>query len=188
MTNLERLDLPILPPKGAFFSSLRNEHIREEDYQYCQEIWKELDMKTLRDFLIWYNNKVVVPLLQALDKQSGFYQTFGLDMLKDAIGVHGLTLRYLFKTLPDNVYFSLFHEKHKDLHQLLRSEMVGGPSIIFHRHHEKGLTAIRQADGKQVSCLEGYDASALYLWALMQDMATEDHVRRGKENHSRQKR
>ena len=37
MTNLERLDLPILPPKEAFFSSLRNEHIREEDYQYCQK-------------------------------------------------------------------------------------------------------------------------------------------------------
>ena len=88
-------------------------------------------------------------------------------MLKDVIGVPGLTLRYLFKTLPDNIYFSLIHEKHKDLHQLLRSEMVGGPSIISHRYHEKGLTAIRQPDGKRVSCLEGYDASALYLWALM---------------------
>ena len=104
-------------------------------------------------------------------------------MLKDAIGVPGLTLRYLFKTLPDNVYFSLFHEKHKDLHQLLCSEMVGGPSIIFHRYHEIGLTAIRQPDGKQVSCLEGYGATALYLWALMQDMLTEDPVRHRKENH-----
>ena len=104
-------------------------------------------------------------------------------MLKDAIGVPGLTLRYLFKTLPHNVNFSLFHEKHKDLHQLLRSEMVGGPSIIFHRYQEKGLTAIRQPDGKQVSCLEGYDANALYLWALVQDMPTEDPVRRRKENH-----
>ena len=70
VTNLQRLDLPILPPKEAFFSSLRNEHILEEDYQYCPKIWKELDMKTLRDFLIWYNNKDVVPFLQALDKVS----------------------------------------------------------------------------------------------------------------------
>ena len=61
--------------------------------------------------------------------------------------------------------------------------MVGGPSIIFHHYHEKGLTAIRQPDGKRVSCLEGYDASALYLWALIQDMPTEDPVRRRKENH-----
>ena len=133
-------------------------------------------MNTLRDFLMWYNNKDVVPFLQALDKQSRFYQTLGLDMLKDGIGVPGLTLCYLFKTLPDNICFSLIHEKHKDLHQLLRPEMVGGPSIIFHRYHEKGLTAIRQPDGKRVSFLEGYGANALYLWALMQDMPTEDPV------------
>ena len=183
VTNLERLHLPHLPPKEAFFSSLRNEHIREEDYRYCQEIWKTLDMKTLRDFLISYNNKDVVPFLQALDKQSRFYQTLGLYMLKDGISVPSLTLRHLFKTLPENIYFSLIHEKYRDLHQLLRSEMVGGPSIIFHRYHEKELTAIRQPDGKRVSCLEGYDANALYLWALMQDMPTEDPVRRRKENH-----
>ena len=140
-------------------------------------------MKSQRNFLILFYNKDVVPFLQALDKQSRFYQTLGLEMLKDAIGVPGLTLRYLFKTLPHNVYFSLFHEKHKDLHQLLRSEMVGGLSIIFHRYHEKGLTTIRQPDGKQVSWLEGYDANALYLWALMPDMATEDPRPSRKENH-----
>ncbi|XP_070178816.1 uncharacterized protein, partial [Littorina saxatilis] len=184
VTDLDKLDLPHLPSREAFFSTLKNKPISEEDYHYCQDMWETSDMKTLRDFLIWYNNKDVVPFLEALEKQSHFYQTLGLDMLKDGIGVPGLTLRYLFKTLPDNVYFSLLHENHKDLHQLLRSEMVGGPSIIFHRYHEAGKTRIRDPDGgKPVTCLEGYDANALYLWALMQDMPTEDPVRRKKENH-----
>ena len=58
--------------------------------------------------------------LLALERQMAFYQCLGLDMLKDAISVPGLTLRYLFKSLPSQVYFSFIHEKHKDLHELLR--------------------------------------------------------------------
>lgn len=45
--------------------------------------------------------------LLALERQMAFYQSLGLDMLKDAISVPGLTLRYLFKSLPSQVYFSL---------------------------------------------------------------------------------
>ncbi|KAL8588077.1 hypothetical protein ACOMHN_066298 [Nucella lapillus] len=96
----------------------------------------------------------------------------GLDMLKDAIGVPGLTLRYLFKTLPSDVFFSLISKKHKELHQLLRRHEVGGLSIIIHRYHKKGITALRGPEGKTISHLEGYDASALSLWALMQEMPT----------------
>ena len=42
----------------------------------------------------------------------------------------------------------------------MRNNIVGGPSIIFHRHHESGVTRIR--DGDKV-CKEvlGFDASAL---------------------------
>ena len=64
-------------------------------------------------------------------------------MLKDVISVLGLTLRYLFKTLPSDTFFSLIHENNKDLHELLRTQIVGGPSNIFHRYHEKEITRIR---------------------------------------------
>ena len=103
-------------------------------------------------------------------------------MLKDAISVPGLTLKYLFKSLPSQVYFSLIHEKHKDLHELLRQQMVGGPSIIFHRYHEKGVTTFREPNGKTAAKLVGFDANALYLWSLMQEMPTEHPTRRRKEN------
>jgi hypothetical protein len=32
--------------------------------------------------------------------------------------------------------FSLFKEEDKELFYLLKRNSVGGPSIIFHRHHE----------------------------------------------------
>ena len=126
-------------------------------------------MATLTDFLVWYNNKDVGPFIQALETQTEFYQKeLKLDMLKDAKSIPGLTLRYLFKILPTDTYFSLINKKHSDLHTLLRQEMVGGPSEIFHRYQEKGKTQIPRS-GKTAQSLLGYDANALYLWALMQE-------------------
>ena len=57
----ERLDDTALPPKEAFFSRLKNEGISDEDYASCQEAWRDNGMTTLRDFLVWYNNRDVVP-------------------------------------------------------------------------------------------------------------------------------
>lgn len=174
-----------LPPKEAFYSSLKNEAISTENYEFCQRVWQENNMKTMKDFLIWYNNKDVEPFIEALEVQTKFYkEKLNLDMLKQGKSIPGLTLRYIFKTLPNDVYFSLINEKHKDLHTLLRNELVGGPSIVFRRYHERDVTFIRN-DTKIVKRVLGYDANALYLWALMQNHPTEHPIRRRKENSFR---
>ena len=54
--------------KEAFYSSLRNQHISDGDYQHCLDMWQQHNMSTMRDFLVWYNNKNVEPMLQAIDK------------------------------------------------------------------------------------------------------------------------
>ena len=66
--------------------------------------------------------------------------------------------------------------------------MVDGPSIIFHRYHEKGKTKVRQAemeavgrDPKPCQGVVGYDANALYLWSIMQEMPTGHYDRRRAE-------
>ena len=115
MDRLERLDDTVLPPKEAFFSRLKNEGISDEDYVSCQEAWRDNGMKTLRDFLVWYNNRDVVPFLLAIDRQFAFYHKRGIDMFKQGISVPGLTLLYLFNDLPEKTYFTIFSEKNKDL-------------------------------------------------------------------------
>lgn len=90
-------------------------------------------MKTFREFLIWYNNLNVKPFVDALEKMCDFWKNKGIDMLRQGISIPGVTLTYLFKNLPSGIYFSLFDEKNKDLHKLFKSNLVGGPSIIFHR-------------------------------------------------------
>jgi hypothetical protein len=70
MTSLDKLNVSQLPPHEAFFSTLKNENISAEDYQLCQRVWEDNDMKTMKEFLVWYNNKDVVPMLEAIEKMS----------------------------------------------------------------------------------------------------------------------
>ena len=45
----------------------------EENYRELQNIWEKENMNTIRDFLKWYNNKDVVPTLDAMTKMIQFY-------------------------------------------------------------------------------------------------------------------
>ena len=92
------------------------------------------------------------------------------DMLKQGVSIPGVTLLYLFNTLPPDTFFTVFPEKDKDLYYLFRDNMVGGPSIILHRYHEKVKTKIREVEmeaaGRVPKPFRGvvdYDANALYL-------------------------
>ena len=56
-----KLKLSKTPPTGI------------ENYQYLQQIWKQERMSSFREFLLWYNNKDVVPTLEAMQKKIVFY-------------------------------------------------------------------------------------------------------------------
>ena len=181
VTDLSKLEYERLPPQEAFYSSLKKQGISDTDYAYCQQQWTDCNMKTVRDLLVWYNSRDVQPFLAALEKQIEFYRGLGLDMLKDSVGIPGLTLRYMFKILPRDAYFGLLGEKHKDLHNVIRANLTGGPSIVFSREQIRGETLIRNKYDP-VQCVEGYDANSLYLWALSQNMPTRHGIRRRKAN------
>ena len=95
-------------------------------------------------------------------------------MFKQGISIPSLTLLYLFNGLPEKIYFVLFNEKNKDLPHLVKVHIVGGASLVFHRYHEKGVTTLRQNEYEEAArpcrSIVGYDANALYLWSLVQDM------------------
>ena len=180
MNDLCKLEDRALPTQTAFFSQLKNEGISDTDYAACQAVWRDNRMTTMRDYLIWYNNRDVEPFLEAIAKQATFYHDRHIDMFKDGISVPGLSLLYLFNGLPLDTNFVTFNRTNSDLHQLVKDNIVGGPAIIFHRYHEKGVTRIR--GGETCRTVVGYDANALYLWALMQDMPTGWYTRRRVEN------
>ena len=197
MDGLEKLSYPSLPPIEAFSSSLRGTVLSPADYEMCKEVWRVRGMRTFRDFLAWYNNLDVEPFLEAIERQSSIYQTRGIDMLKSAISLPGLAIRWLFtqvktpRVLPLTSDFSiadvcasvarslpvlLLDKLNEDLYTTIRGGIVGGPSIVFHRYHETGCTKIREKTygdaAKPCAKIVGVDANALYLWSMSQDMPT----------------
>ena len=143
MDDLQKLEDRVLPPQAAFYSQLKNEEISDADYARCQAVWHDNGMTTLRDFVVWYNNRDVTPFLDAIAKQFGFYKQQNIDMFNDGIGVPGLSLPHLFNDLPNDTNFVTFNRTNSDLHQLVKDNIVGCPAIIFHRYHEKDVTKIR---------------------------------------------
>ena len=59
---------------------------------------------------------------------TSYYQNQNVDIFKDGINVSRLILKYMFQDLPD--YFTLPDEKNKDLYQMYKNNIVGGPSIV----------------------------------------------------------
>ena len=84
---LDKLEETSLPPHAAFYSSLKNQNITNEEYQYRQQVCEDKEMSTFKDFLVWYNNLDVVPFLEAVEKMSQFWQERKIDMFKDGISV-----------------------------------------------------------------------------------------------------
>ena len=84
-----------------------------ENYHYLQQIWKQEQMGPFKDFLRWYNNKDVVPTLEAMQKMIAFYHDKDIDMLK-----LGCTLRKPANVClhkPTDAKFYPFVEGDKDL-------------------------------------------------------------------------
>jgi hypothetical protein len=74
------------------------------------------------------------------------------------------------------------------LYQLFKNNIVGGPNIVFHRYHESDVTTNRPRDYEEPKACKkiiGYDANALYLWSIIQEMPTGHFIRRKNENQFR---
>ena len=215
MDDPAKLAQTYLPGRHEFNSSLKGESISEEDYALVQRIWKERGMRTVKDLLVWYNNLDVEPFLEALQKQYDIYASRNIDMGRQAISLPGLAVLWMESVVgprpslrrdyqacsPRDQYQSLksavvrsmrvqlIDEDNKDLHQLFRTNLVGGPALVFHRYHARGTTRIRhgQAGGAGKFCqrIQGYDANALYLYCIAQDMPVGRPIRRLEQNQFR---
>ena len=152
-----KLRMVVPPPTGR------------ENYDYLQRLWQTEKMQTFKDFLRWYNNKDVVPTLEAMQKMIAFYHKKGIDMLKLGCTLPNLANICLHKSTSAKFY--PFTETDKDLLEKIRTDMVGGPSIVFTRKAKVGETNIRKSENLCQSIV-GIDASQLYPYSMCQPMPT----------------
>ena len=153
----KKLRLKVVPPSGF------------DNYNYLESVWEHEQMTTFQDFVRWYNNKDVVPTLEAMQKMMEFYHNKGIDMLKLGCTLPNLANICLHKST--NSKFYPFVEADKDLHDKIREDMTGGPSIVFTRKAIVDQTYIRNTENICKSIV-GIDASQLYPFSMCQEMPT----------------
>ena len=68
-----------------------------DEWKGCLRVFKEKGMRTFADCLLYYNNLDVAPGLEALEKMRKFYTVKGIDILKDAVSIPGVSLHYLLR-------------------------------------------------------------------------------------------
>ena len=123
----------------------------------------------LKFFLRWYNNKDVVPTLEAMQKMLDFYHKKGIDLLKLGCTLPNLADICLHKSTSTKFY--PFIESDKDLLHKIREDIVGGPPIVFTRKAMVDETFIRNS-GNICKSIVGIDASQLYPYSMCQPMPT----------------
>ena len=89
---LSKMKLSKPPPSG------------EENYQGLLDIWNHENICTLKEFLRWYNNKDLVPTLEAMQKTLAFYHKKENDMLKLGCTLANLAKICLHKSTSANLY------------------------------------------------------------------------------------
>ena len=138
----EKLDFLGLPEYEEWYSRLRGEHfLTWEEWEACQQVFKERGMCTFADWLRYYNDLDVAPGLEALEKMKSFYIEKGIDILKDAVSIPGVSLHYLLRGAVERG--AELHAPGKEAYEMLKEAVVGGPSLVFTRYHEVDVTRIR---------------------------------------------
>ena len=65
--SIDKLSETQLPPQESFYSKLNDEGISDEDYLHAQEVWKEFNCKSFRDYDNLYNVSDVLILADVIE-------------------------------------------------------------------------------------------------------------------------
>lgn len=106
----------------------------------------------MADMLRYYNNLDVAPFLQAIEVLRQWWIGRDIDMFKQAFSLPGLALIDILKTKAPHSAFVLPGEANSDFYRLVKEQIVGGPSIVFTRYHERGKTRIRDRERGKPCC------------------------------------
>ena len=68
MDSFERLDETSLPTPDHFYSKLNDTNISTSDYAHAQRVWKEFDIKTIRDYHKLYQKTDVLLLADVFEE------------------------------------------------------------------------------------------------------------------------
>ena len=77
---LRSLRLPAKPKTGP------------ENYHWLKQLWTENQWSTFADFLKWYNDLDVTPMIHAIENMNEFYKNIHIDFIHQAISIPGVAM------------------------------------------------------------------------------------------------
>ena len=106
MDSFEKLNFPRPPPHEAFYSSLHQRNISNEEYALVVETWRKEGWTTLKDLLIHYNLLDVDPFIQAISNLLQPYFKDGIDLFKDSFSVNGAAKLKMQREINNRTFFA----------------------------------------------------------------------------------
>lgn len=105
LTSLDQLETTTaLPPREAFYNTMKNRELPEEQYQECVAAWEKHQCTTMLDYLRKYNECDVIPGVQLAKKLMEMYASkFKLDCFTDATGAPRLSSDACYNMLNEQI-------------------------------------------------------------------------------------
>ena len=133
--SLDDYSLPYLVPKSAFYNSITNSNITDERYKLAEEMWKEFDMKSMRDYMETYCMIDTLLLAQVFEEfRTESLNNFNMDP-SHFISLPGFAYNAFLKHTEVNLEYITDHE----IFEMLSSNLRGGHSFCSQRYEESSI-------------------------------------------------
>ena len=130
-----------------------------------QRVWEQEKCQSFGKFLRCYNNKDVVPTLEALQEMVEFTHNKGHEMLERGYAIPNVAKKCLHSST--GAKFFPFTDRDKKMLSKTCEDMVGAPSKAFTSKAVVDETDIRKSTSVCKSKVE-IDPSQLYLYSMCQ--------------------
>ncbi|GBM44867.1 hypothetical protein AVEN_157095-1 [Araneus ventricosus] len=160
-----------LPPLSAFFNSLTNEPVSDDDYQYAQRIWNIFNLQTLGDFHDLYVTSDVLLLADVFQNFRKLCLQFYKIDPSHVYTAPGLAWQACLRMT--NVKLELLTDI--DMHLFVEKGIRGGVAIISHRFASTNNPHLPNYDPTSPNSFIMYwEANNLYGWAMSQRLPTHE--------------
>ena len=172
LDSFDKFDEPRLPPQGAFYSFLKEEHISDADYTHTKDVWQTFNMKTMGDYHDLYLKTDVLLLADVFENfRAMCLKHYSLDPAH-YFSAPGLAWDAALK--QSNVTLELLTDP--DMHLMIEKGIRGGISVITNRYSVANNPYLPSSYNPEEpkTYIEYLDANNLYGWAMSQPLPVGD--------------
>ena len=160
-----------LPPKEAFYSSLTKSGISDEDYEYAQRVWRELECETMGDYHDFYLKGDVCLLADVFESyRETCLQSYELDPAH-YYTAPGMSWDAFLKR--SNIEIDLFSEQ--PMFDFVERGLRGGLSMACHQQARANNPYLANYDpNKETNYIMYFDMNNLYGSVMVESLPLSD--------------